>query len=158
MSIRNYSKVEFNVSVIIPVYNAGNYLEKAVDSALLQPETAEVILVEDASTDNSLKICYDLERKYEKVILFRHSDGGNHGPGASRNLGILHASYKYIAFLDADDFYLPKRFRKDKEILLNNSDIDGVHNALGIYFYTSREDNTGISKTFIHSHERRSRS
>ena len=96
----------------------------------------EIILIEDSSLDNSLAICRNIETEYNKVKLFRHQDKVNHGAGASRNVGILHASYDYIAFLDADDYYLPKRFNKDKEILLNYNEIDGVYNALGCHYYS----------------------
>ena len=52
--------MEFKVSVIIPVYNAAPFVRQAVESALAQPETAEVVLVEDNSPDNSLEICQQL--------------------------------------------------------------------------------------------------
>lgn len=51
------------VSVVIPVYKAGKFIESAVKSALEQPETAEVILVEDGSPDDTLEICRRLEKK-----------------------------------------------------------------------------------------------
>ena len=66
------------VSVVIPVYNAENFLETAVESALSQPEVAEVLLVEDKSPDNSLTVCKRLTQKYPNVRLLQHSDGKNH--------------------------------------------------------------------------------
>lgn len=127
------------ISVIIPVYNAAPFLVKAVESALNQEETAEVLLIEDCSTDNSLDICQQLKKQYEKVKLFRHPDGKNHGAGASRNLGIENAKYEFVAFLDADDYYLLGRFEKDREILMGDETIDGVYNALGSFFYSQDE-------------------
>ena len=121
------------VSVIIPVYNAADYVQQAVESALSQPETGEVILVEDASTDNSLTVCRELESRYPLVRLFRHPDGGNHGEAASRNLAIKMSACEYVACLDADDFYLPDRFSVDREIFNSDSAIDGVYGALGEY-------------------------
>jgi glycosyltransferase involved in cell wall biosynthesis len=123
------------ISVIIPVYNAEKHIEKAVKSSLRQKETGEVILVEDASTDKSLQICMNLEKKYPKVKLFKHFDGKNHGAGASRNLGIKNATFNYIAFLDADDFYLPDRFDKVYEIFKKYPNIDGVYEATGFHYY-----------------------
>ncbi len=120
------------VSVIIPVYNAEKYLCNAVESAICIPEVEEVILVEDNSPDNALILCYDLEKQYEKVKVFRHLNGENRGAGASRNLGIKKASCELIAFLDADDWYLPNRFEVEKEIL-KNPDIDGVYGGTGFY-------------------------
>jgi glycosyltransferase involved in cell wall biosynthesis len=123
------------ISVIIPVYNAEEYIQKAIETALQQPETGEVILVEDNSSDNSLQICEELERMHAKVKLFRHMDGKNHGAGASRNLGIKNSKYDFIAFLDADDYYLPGRFKVAKKLFERYPDIDGVYEAIGVHFY-----------------------
>jgi glycosyltransferase involved in cell wall biosynthesis len=62
------------ISTIIPVYNDGKHVERAVESALKQPEVFEVVLVEDGSTDNSLEICRMLSRKHEKVVLCTHPE------------------------------------------------------------------------------------
>ena len=132
----NSDFVNFQVSVITPVYNAEKYVRKAVESAVSIEEVGEVILIEDFSPDNSLAVCRQLEEEYSKVKLLRHHDNRNHGAGASRNLGIKNASFDYVAFLDADDFFLLNRFKKDKEILLEHDDIDGVYNAIGIQYYT----------------------
>ena len=56
-----------NISVIIPVYNAAPFVGKAVESALIQPEVGEVLLIEDGSKDNSLEICKRLAEEYDKV-------------------------------------------------------------------------------------------
>lgn len=135
---------DFNVSVITPVYNAAPYVRKAVESALQQPETGEVILIEDASPDSSLEICRHLDAEYEKVRLLQHPDKKNHGAGASRNLGIKAAKYPYIAFLDADDFYLPNRFSEAKKIMMIDESVDGVYEAIGYYFY--RDENSQLNK------------
>lgn len=119
------------ISAIVPVYNAAMYVTQAVDSALSQPETGEVILVEDGSPDNSLEVCQQLAQKYEKVRLLQHPGGVNKGAGASRNLGLKNANFEYIAFLDADDYYLHGRFKKAIEILETNADCGGVYEAIG---------------------------
>lgn len=124
------------ISVIIPVYNAEAYLEKAVESALQFPEVAEVLLIEDGSPDNALAICKRLAERHPRVKLFRHPGGGNRGAGASRNLGLQNASSPFIAFLDADDYYLPNRFDADKKIFAENPQADGVYNALGVHYYS----------------------
>lgn len=122
------------VSVIIPVYNAANYVEEAVLSALDQEETGEVILVEDGSTDNSFAICKKLTEEYPQVSLFTHSNRENRGPGASRNLGMKMAKEDFIAFLDADDWFLPGRFKEAKEIFKKNPKADGTFGAAIYYF------------------------
>lgn len=124
---------KFEVSVIIPVYNAAAFVNQAVESALMQPETAEVILIEDGSPDNSLEVCQSLVERLDSVHLLRHPGGKNLGAGASRNLGMRAAQYEYIAFLDADDFYLPGRFVKAKEIFTQDQDCGGVYEAIGTY-------------------------
>ena len=120
-------KKEIKISVVIPVYNAEKYLENAVESAIDLPQISEIILVEDGSPDNALEVCLELERKYPNVILVRHPGGENRGAAASRNLGIQIASCPYVAFLDADDWYLPSRFEKEQIIFSENPDADVVY-------------------------------
>ena len=132
------SIADFRVSVIIPVYNAALFVRKAVESANILDETGEILLIEDGSPDNGLEVCMLLEKEFSKVKCIQHPDKGNHGAAASRNLGIISATSNFIAFLDADDYYLPNRFSKDKEILIQHKEIEGVYNALGIHYYTEK--------------------
>ena len=122
------------VSVIIPVYNAEKYVTEAVESALMQPETGEVLLIEDKSPDNSLAVCQQLASKYDKVKLFQHPDQGNHGAGATRNVGLLNAKFPYICFLDADDYMLANRFKAAVNTFEQYPDAEGVYDAIGIDF------------------------
>lgn len=122
--------MRMSISVIIPVYKAGQYLRQACRSALEQPETSEVILVEDGSPDDSLACCNRLADADTRVRVLRHTDCKNHGASASRNVGIQAASGNYIAFLDADDYYLPGRFTCAVDMLTRYPDIDGVYEAL----------------------------
>lgn len=129
-----------NVSVIVPVYNAEAYLEKAVHSALDQPQTAEVILAEDGSRDGSLAICQKLADVCKRVKLLthpvrsRHPDGGSHGAAATRNLALGAATAPFIAFLDADDFYLPYRFQQAERVFEEFENTKGVYEAVSTYF------------------------
>ncbi|HCM35214.1 glycosyltransferase family 2 protein [Chryseobacterium sp.] len=125
------------ISVIIPVYNAEKYVSKAVESALQLDEVFEVILVEDKSPDKALQICQELAQKYDQVKLFQHPDQENHGAGASRNLGLEKVTGDFIAFLDADDYFLPNRFTAEKE-LFKNPKTDGVFNAIGTEYLTEK--------------------
>lgn len=124
----------FNVSVVMPVFNAAGTIRAAVESATAIKAVMEVVVVEDGSSDNSLAVCRDLERAFDKVRLLRHADGKNHGCGASCNVGIRNSRATYIAFLDADDLYLPHRFDRAQEILMSKGDIDGVYDAVGLQF------------------------
>lgn len=118
------------ISVIIPVHNAGKFLRESVGSALEQSEVSTVLLIEDGSMDDSMAVCASLARESNRVSVLHHPDNGNHGPGASRNLGISSATTDLVAFLDADDYYLPGRFRKAVSILSANPDVDGVYEAV----------------------------
>ncbi len=142
------SREEFKVSVVIPVYNAENFLRNAVESAVNINEVAEIILIEDNSPDNALKVANELQMEYKKVKVYQHPDKGNHGAGASRNLGIERAKYDYIAFLDADDYYLQERFKKDKELFMGNVDCDGVYNSVGTHFYSEDAERGFYDKGF----------
>ena len=90
------------VSVIVPVYNVSQYLERCVSSILEQTySNIEVILVDDGSTDNSLSICREFEKRDSRVRVFAQN---NRGPGSARNTGLNHAKGIYIAFVDSDDY------------------------------------------------------
>jgi len=125
------------ISVIIPVYNAEKFVAQAVESALQFSEVVEVILVEDQSPDNALQVCRNLEKKHSRVKLFQHPDQGNHGAGASRNVGMEKATGEYIAFLDADDFFLKNRFDAERE-LFKNPEVEGVYGAIGVHYYSEK--------------------
>ena len=129
---------EFEVSVIIPVYNAKEFVEKAVQSVLEQNETCEAILVDDGSTDGSYDVCIELACRYPSVTLVTHEGRANLGVGAARNLGIERAKFELIAFLDADDFFLPGRFDADRKVFAINQRVDGVYNALGLHVYSQQ--------------------
>lgn len=125
------------ISVVIPVYNAEKYVSQAVESALQFDDVHEVVLVEDKSPDNALEVCRELAEKYHRVKLFQHPDKGNHGAGASRNLGMEKSEGDFIAFLDADDYYLPNRFDAERE-LFPNTEVDGVYGAIGVHYYSEK--------------------
>ncbi|MFP3595974.1 glycosyltransferase family 2 protein [Chryseobacterium sp. SIMBA_029] len=125
------------ISIIVPVYNAEKFVSQAVESALQFEEVHEVILVEDKSPDNALLVCQELAEKHSRVKLYQHPDKANHGAGASRNLGIQNATGDFIAFLDADDYYLPNRFDAEKELFKNEA-VEGVYGAIGVHYYSEK--------------------
>jgi len=90
------------VSVVVPVYNAEKFLEKAVQSVVDQShKDIELILVDDGSKDGSYAKCLELARMDSRIkVVFQE----NKGPAAARNTGILHTSGEFLFFLDADDF------------------------------------------------------
>lgn len=101
------------VSVIIPLYNKGKYIARALDSVFAQTyQDFEVIVVDDGSTDEGP----DIVRTYHGHRL-RLIQQANSGPGAARNRGIKETNAKYVAFLDADDEWLPEYLRISHETL-----------------------------------------
>jgi glycosyltransferase involved in cell wall biosynthesis len=114
-----------SVSVIIPFYNAQNYIQGAIDSALSQPEVTQIILVDDGSNDRSLEICQKLALQNIRIIILKHKN--NQGRAAARNSGLAEVKEPYCSFLDADDFYLENRFKMALKYLNTNKQIDGVY-------------------------------
>lgn len=90
------------VSVIVPVYNVGKYLEKCLDSLVNQTlEDMEIIVVNDGSTDNSKSIIEEFASKYSNIVSLNKKNGGL---SDARNYGIPYATGKYIGFVDSDDY------------------------------------------------------
>ncbi|MEB2782424.1 glycosyltransferase family A protein [Algoriphagus sp. C2-6-M1] len=118
------------VSVIIPVYQAVDFVESAVLSAIHLPEVGEVILIEDGSSDDSYTKCLELENIHRNVVLFIHEKRKNLGAAASRNVGILKANFPYIAFLDADDYFLSNRFDFFMKFKGECIQFDGIYEAI----------------------------
>nr|WP_194191072.1 glycosyltransferase [Clostridium chrysemydis] len=90
------------VSVVVPIYNVENYLDKCINSIINQSlKDIEIILVDDGSTDNSLKIIEDFKKRDNRIKVIQKKNGGQ---GSARNEGIKIASGEYIGFVDADDY------------------------------------------------------
>ena len=135
----------FSVSVIIPAYNVERFIKTAINSALNQTEVNEVIVINDGSTDKTMEIVELLQLSSSKIKIFQHEKGLNKGRSATRNLGIQNATSKFIAFLDADDFYLANRFSNDSKIFEESNVVEGIYNAVGFHFYrqaTKTEEQT----------------
>jgi glycosyltransferase involved in cell wall biosynthesis len=130
-----------NISVIIPVYNAAAYIEKAVTSALFHNEVKEVVVVNDGSTDDSLVILQKLQQSDDRIKIYHHENNSNKGRSASRNVALQNATQPFIAFLDADDFYLENRFETDKQLFKSDNTFEGVYNAIGVHFYRAYSAN-----------------
>ena len=122
------------VSVIVPVFNGEKYLSKCIESIITLPEVLEILIVDDGSTDQSLKLAHQLSVKHDKIKVLTHENNLNLGSSSSKNLGIKHALGEFISFLDVDDLYLPNRFTFSVSHLLSRPDIDGVYESLGTFF------------------------
>lgn len=106
------------ISVIIPVYNVSDYLSKCLDSILNQSlKDIEIICVNDGSSDNSLEILKDYEKKDKRIIVI---DKENEGSGVARNAGLAIAKGEYVYFVDGDDWIeenaLEKMLKKAEDL------------------------------------------
>lgn len=96
---------KIKVSIVIPVYNVSLYLRQCLDSVCNQTlKEIEIICVDDGSTDDSLAILHEYEKKYNNFKVFENKQ---EGPGAAhaRNMGIDHATGEYLLVLDSDDYF-----------------------------------------------------
>ncbi len=113
---------EVKISVVIPVYNAEEFLEESINSVLNQTfKDIELICVNDGSKDNSLSMLQDFAIKDSRVKVINKQNGGC---GSARNVGLDNANGDYIYFFDPDDYILPNAFEKLYEnAKSNNSDL-----------------------------------
>ena len=120
VSAEEYDRVE--VSMIIPVYNAENYIARGIDAVLAQSfHGLEIIIVNDGSTDHTADIIEWYAKKYTNVKILHQENGG---PAVARNTGIECAVGEYIGFMDSDDTIHPEMIeRLVASIKKNNCDI-----------------------------------
>ena len=148
------SKNKKIISIIVPIYNVENYIEKCIDSLVSQTiENIEIILVDDGSTDNTPKIIDEYAKKYPEKIKVIHKE--NEGVSIARNVGMKEANGEYVGFLDSDDWVNPDMY----EILYNKAleeDFDVVAcNTSAIYpdneviIESNIKDNESIKELMI---------
>lgn len=144
------------ISVIMPVYNAGDFLTESIESILYQTYTNfELLILNDNSSDNSLEIIKQYEQKDSRITIINKET--NVGPANLRNEGINKAKGSFIALMDADDIALPNRFEKQINIFKNNLEI-GVCGT-GFTFFGSKknkfikhsQNHDAIKISFLHS-------
>jgi len=112
------SSEPFQVSIVIPAYNAGAFISRAIESVLAQTRRAdEIIVVDDGSTDNTA----EQVQKYGGQVRYIYQE--NAGVSVARNTGIKAAQCAWIAFLDSDDEWLPEKLRLQLELLQRNPDL-----------------------------------
>ncbi len=116
------------ISVIIPCYNVEDYIDRCLNSIIHQTigiEKLEVILVDDASTDNTWEKLLTWEKYYpESIILIQHEN--NKKQGAARNTGLNYVTASYVSFIDADDWIALELFEKlYKKAIENDYDMVG---------------------------------
>lgn len=136
-------KIKPKITAVMAAYNAENYIKESVESILNQKfRDFEFIIINDASTDRTLKILEKYSKKDSRIKLIKN--GKNLGQTASRNKALKLAKGKYIAIMDADDISLPERFEKQynylekhKEIFLLGTGVNRVDES-GQYIRTPK--------------------
>jgi len=127
------------VSVIIPLYNAEQYIYEAVQSILNQTyQNIEIIIIDDGSVDKSMDIVKSIDSS--KIILIQNEH--NLGVSRTRNKGFSLAQGKYIALMDADDISLPTRLEKQVYFLENHSD----YGVVSSHYESFREHPFGVKR------------
>jgi glycosyltransferase involved in cell wall biosynthesis len=124
------------VSVIVPFFNAEPFLEEAISSVFEQTfDDWELLLVDDGSSDRSTDIAVRYADGHaDRVRYIEHPAHANRGPSAARNAGLAHAQGEYLAFLDADDVWLPHKLEQQVAILLTYPDCGCVYGIAQNWF------------------------
>lgn len=113
------------ITIIVPVYNAEDYLERCLESIIQQTYyELEIILINDGSSDNSRIICEKLKKRDRRIIIINQH---NQGVSATRNKGLNYANGEYICFIDADDW-----IEKDMILNLYNSIKNEDENSIAV--------------------------
>lgn len=141
-----------SVTVIIIFLNAAEFLQEAIASVLAQTyQQWELLLIDDGSTDGSTELAqHYVKQKPHQVRYLEHPGHRNCGKGASRNLGIQHAGGDYLAFLDADDIWLPHKLAEQVAIL-NEYEKVGMLYGKTLYWHSWTKDSADGQRDFIPS-------
>lgn len=108
------------VSILTPTYNTEKFIKETIQSVLNQTyQNWELILVDDASTDQTVSIIEEFAQKENRIKLFRLEK--NSGNGFARNVALEKATGKYISYLDADDLWFPEKLEKQIQFLKNHN-------------------------------------
>lgn len=126
------------VSIIVPVYNAEKYIRETVDCVKAQtyPDW-ELLLVEDGSTDESLRILEELEKDDARIRILKQENGG---AARARNHGLSEAEGRFVAYLDADDLWSPDKLEKQLAFMAEK---DAAFSFTGYEFADEKGKGTG---------------
>lgn len=138
------------VSVIMIFLNMDKFIQEAIESVISQTyENWELLLIDDGSTDNSTIISKKYAAEYpDKIRYLEHESHQNRGKSTSRNLGLSHARGDYIAFLDADDAYLPLKLEKQLAILGEHPEATMVYGNT-LYWHSWKDNSQNNQQDYI---------
>lgn len=130
------------VSIIVPAYNSAGHIYETIASVLTQTmEDLEVLIVDDASTDETPSIVRSFSKRDERVILLVQSE--NRGVAAARNRALSMARGRYVAYLDSDDLWMPEKLERQIAFLCEIGE-----GACFTSYETVEED--GTHRNFVH--------
>lgn len=119
------------ISVIVPVYNVKIYLERCLESIIVQTyKNIEIIVVDDGSTDGSSEICDIYEMKYDNIYTIHKTNGGL---SDARNKGLEHASGRYVVFIDSDDIISENHVEYLYQLIIKNKADIGICDPVHCY-------------------------
>lgn len=131
------------VSIIVPSYNSSRFISQTIESVVVQTyKNWEMIIIDDSSPDNANNIIEKYIKKDERIKLIKLER--NSGPAIARNRGIELAKGKYIAFLDSDDIWLPKKLEKQIKFMKDNN-----LSLTCSSYYTIDENNKNINTRIV---------
>ncbi|EJS75292.1 glycosyltransferase family 2 protein [Bacillus cereus] len=108
------------ISIIVPTYNASKFIEETIHSVLNQSfQDWELIIIDDCSTDNTVQKLNEFKKSDQRIRVKVLEE--NSGAAIARNMGIDMAKGRYIAFLDSDDLWLPKKLEKQLDFMKKNN-------------------------------------
>lgn len=138
------------VSVIVIFFNEERFIEKAIESVLLQTYTNwELLLVDDGSHDKSTLIATSYVQRYPgRVKYLEHENHQNLGMSCSRNLGIQHSKGDYVCFLDADDLWLPQKLAAQVTLMHTNPAVSLVCGRT-LWWYEWANSTENASRDFV---------
>lgn len=123
------------ISIIMPIYNGEKFLEEAVGSVCVQTvQDWELLIIDDCSADGSYALAQHLAREDQRIILLKNET--NLGVADTRNRGISASRGEYIAFLDCDDVWLPKKLERQLSLL---AQADVVYNSYQLIYEDGRK-------------------
>lgn len=142
-------KLDSRISVIIPVYNAQDTIEKTIQSITSQSyQNLEIILINDGSTDSSYEICRRINSEDSRIKIINKENGG---VASARNMGIAHATGEYIIHADSDDIVLPNAYMN----LIREANRSNAAIVVGGYYsglesnYVEKKPDTGIKDPIV---------
>jgi len=137
-----------NVSIIMPLYNSARFVKKAIESVISQTyQDWELLVINDCSKDESQSVVEDLAKRDSRIRML-HTDLPSGGPAIPRNLGVEQAQGRYIAFLDSDDMWYPKKLEEQLPLF------EDPETVIVFSYYRKMREDEGVSMEIVKSPKR----